>query len=204
MIKLKDLLNEASTSESFYQMRNLMSNLIPMMLKKEEGGLQAKYYYKIMQNGDVGSFIQALSVGDPKAIKLWPKVEKIIKKNLDSFYKEDIKEKQKRNTERNKMLMMLGKYGKKLSVNEGIVTEGKFKMKGKYLNMPSGEVSSLPGAYDNDALKVTIGRESFNVYKGRKGVIAIGDSYSKEFKNEKELVNWLNKSKAKYLGIDRR
>ena len=35
---------------------------------------------------------------------------------LDSFYKEDIKEKQKKNTERNKMLMMLGKYGKKLKV----------------------------------------------------------------------------------------
>jgi len=116
MIKLKDILNEASTSESFYQMRNLMSNLIPMMLRREEGGLQKKYHDKIMNTGDVGVFIQALSVGDPKAIKLWPKVEKIIKKNLDSFYKEDIKEKQKRNTERNKMLMMLGKYGKKLKV----------------------------------------------------------------------------------------
>ena len=116
IIKLKDILNEASTSESFSQMKNLMKNLIPMMLKKEEGGLQAKYYYKIMQSGDVGVFIQALSVGDPKAIKLWPKVEKIIKKNLDSFYKEDIKEKQKKNTERNKMWMMLGKYGKKLKV----------------------------------------------------------------------------------------
>ena len=116
LIKLNDILIDASTSESFSQMRNLMKNLIPMMLKKEEGGLQAKYYYKIMQSGDVGVFIQALSVGDPKAIKLWPKVEKIIKKNLDSFYKEDIKEKLKRNTERNKMLMMLGKYGKKLKV----------------------------------------------------------------------------------------
>ncbi len=87
---------------------------------------------------------------------------------------------------------------------EGKLTEGKFQMKGKYLYMPDGEVSSLPGAYDNDALKVTIGRESFNIYKGRKGVLAVGDSYSKDFKNEKELVNWLNKSKAKYLGIDRR
>jgi len=87
-----------------------------MMLKKEEGGLQAKYYYKIMQSGDVGPFVQALHRGDPKAIKLWPKVEKIIKKNLDAFYKEDIKEKQKQNTERNKMWMLLSKYGKKLKV----------------------------------------------------------------------------------------
>ena len=85
-----------------------------------------------------------------------------------------------------------------------LLSEGKFKMKGKYLYMPGGEVSSLPGAYDNDALKVTIGRESFNIYQGRKGIIAIGDSYSKEFKNGNDLAKWLNKSKAKYLGIDRR
>ena len=85
-----------------------------------------------------------------------------------------------------------------------LLSEGKFKMKGKYLNMPSGEVSSLPGAYDNDALKVTIGRESFNIYKGRKGIIAIGDNYSKEFKNGNDLTKWLNKEKAKYVGIDRR
>ena len=116
MIKLKDILNEASTSESFSQMKNLMKNGIPMMFPREEGELQKKYYDSIMNNGDVGVFIQALVVGDPKAIKLWPKVEKIIKKNLDAFYKEDIKEKQKKNTERNKMLIMLGKYGKKLKV----------------------------------------------------------------------------------------
>ena len=116
MIKLKNILNEASTSESFSQMKNLMSNLIPMMLRREEGGLQKKYHDKIMSNGDVGVFIQALSVGDPKAIKLWPKVEKVIKKNIDDYYKEDIMIKQKLNTERNKMWMMMGKYGKKLKV----------------------------------------------------------------------------------------
>ena len=116
MIKLKKLLNEASTSESFSQMKNLMKNGIPMIFPREEGELQKKYHDSIMNNGDVGVFLQAIQVGDPKAIKLWPKVEKIIKKNLDSFYKEDIKEKQKENTERNKFLMMLGKYGKKLKV----------------------------------------------------------------------------------------
>jgi Ni,Fe-hydrogenase I small subunit len=72
-------------------------------------------------------------VGDPKAIKLWPKAEKVIKKNIADFYKEDIMIKKKLNIERNKVLMMMGKYGKKLSVNEGTLTEGKFKMKGKYL-----------------------------------------------------------------------
>ena len=112
----KLLLNEASTSESFSQMKNIMKNGIPMMFPKEEGKLQAKYYYKVMQNGDVGVFIQALVTGDPKAIKLWPKVEKVIKKNIDAFYKEDIMIKKKLNTERNKLWMLMGKYGKKLKV----------------------------------------------------------------------------------------
>ena len=85
-----------------------------------------------------------------------------------------------------------------------LLSEGKIQMKCKYLYMPGGEVSSLPGPYDNDALKVTIGREYFNLYKGRQGIIAIGDSYSKEFKNGNDLAKWLIKSKAKYLGIDRR
>ena len=55
-------------------------------------------------------------VGDPKAIKLWPKAEKVIKKNIADFYKEDIMIKKKLNIERNKVLMMMGKYGKKLKV----------------------------------------------------------------------------------------
>ena len=85
-----------------------------------------------------------------------------------------------------------------------LLFEGKFKMKGKYLNMPGGEESSIPGPYDNDALKVIIGRDDFNIYKGTRGIFVAGSKYDKSFKNEKELVNWLNKSKAKYLGIDRR
>ena len=80
MIKLIDILNEASTSESFSQMKNLMKNGIPMIFPREEGELQRKYYDKVMNNGDVGVFIQAIQVGDPKAIKLWPKVSKVIKK----------------------------------------------------------------------------------------------------------------------------
>ena len=115
-MKLKDILNEASTSESYGQMVNLMKNGIPMIFPREEGELQRKYYDKVMNNGDVGVFIQAIQVGDPKAIKLWPKVSKVIKKNLDDMYKEDIKEKQKANTDRNKLWMLMGKYGKKLKV----------------------------------------------------------------------------------------
>ena len=44
-----------------------------------------------------------------------------------------------------------------------LLSEGKFKMKGKYLYMPTGEMSSLPGPYDNDALRVIIGRDDFNI-----------------------------------------
>ena len=116
IIKLKDILNEASTSESFSQMKNLMKNGIPMMFPKEEGELQAKYYYKVMQNGDVGVFIQRLSVGDPSAIKLWPKVSKVIYKNINDYYKEDIAVKKKLHNERNKLLILMGKYGKKLKI----------------------------------------------------------------------------------------
>ena len=112
----KNNIKEASTSESYGQMVNMMKNGIPMIFKREEGKLQSKYYDKVMNNGDVGVFLQALQVGDPKAIKLWPKVEKVIKKNIDDYYKEDIMIKQKLNTERNKMWMMMGKYGKKLKV----------------------------------------------------------------------------------------
>ena len=116
MIKLKDILNEASTSESYGQMLRMMKNAIPMIFKKEEGKLQKKYYDMVMNNGDVGVFIQAVSLGDPKAIKLWPKVSKVIKKNMDDFYKEDIMIQKKLNSERNKVLIMMGKYGKKLEV----------------------------------------------------------------------------------------
>ena len=116
MIKLKDILNEASTSESYQQMRNLLKNGLPMKFPREEGELQKKYYDSIMNNGDVGVFLQAIQVGDPKAIKLWPKVEKVIKKNIADFYKEDIMVKKKLHSERNKVLIMMGKYGKKLKV----------------------------------------------------------------------------------------
>ncbi len=117
MIKLKDILNEASTSESFSQMKNMMENGLPMIFKKGYGDkLHDKYYDIVMNNGDVGQFLQAIQVGDPKAIKLWPKVSKVIKKNIDDLYKETVKWKQKDNTDKNKMWMLMGNYGKKLKV----------------------------------------------------------------------------------------
>ena len=86
-----------------------------------------------------------------------------------------------------------------------LISERKWKARGKYLNMPTGETSSIPGLYDTDALKVTIGRDTFNVYYGKgKEIIAIGSKYDKKFKNTNDLVKWLNKEKAKYAGIDDR
>ena len=204
MIKLKDILNEASTSESYGQMVNLMKNGIPMIFPREEGELQRKYYDKVMNNGDVGVFLQAIQVGDPKAIKLWPKVEKVIKKNIADFYKEDIMIKKKLNIERNKVLMMMSKYGKKLSVNEGTLTERKFEMKGKYLYMPDGSMSSIPGDRDREDIVFSIGQKTFRLSSfgpGGKKMYIRGD-YDKQFKNVNDLVKWLNKNKAKYIGLD--
>ena len=61
-----------------------------------------------------------------------------------------------------------------------LLYEGKFQMKGKHLYMPDGELSSIPGNNDRDG------------------------SYDKTFKNGNDLANWLNKEKAKYIGIDNR
>ena len=116
MIKLKELLNEDSVSPSFRQMINMMKNGIPMMFPKEEGKLQAKYYYKVMQSSVVGPFNQALLRGDPKAKELWPEVSKVIYKNINVFYKEDTMVQKKLHSERNKTLVMMGKFGKKLDV----------------------------------------------------------------------------------------
>ena len=86
-----------------------------------------------------------------------------------------------------------------------LLSEGKWKAKGKYLTFPDGELSSIPGLYDTDAVLVTIGRDTFNIYYGKgKEIIAIGNKYDKQFKNINDLAKWLNKEKAKYIGIDKR
>ena len=115
MVK-EEMLKEASTSESYGQMKNLMKNAIPMMFPKEEGKPYDKWYYKTMQNGDVGSFIQALSVGDTKAIKLWPKVSRVIQTNMQGLFKDLTKEHKKKLDDNNKLAHLLAKFGKKLKV----------------------------------------------------------------------------------------
>ena len=84
-----------------------------------------------------------------------------------------------------------------------LLSEGKFQMKGKYLYMPDGSVSSIPGNYDRDAIVVQIKRDSFNIYMNQGKLYAVG-SYDKTFKNGNDLAKWLNTNKAKYIGIDNR
>ena len=85
-----------------------------------------------------------------------------------------------------------------------LLSEGKWKVKGKYLYMPGGEVSSIPGNYDRDAIMVGIKNDTFGIYMQDNKLYAAGNKYDKFFKNGNDLAKWLNKEKAKYYGIDNR
>ena len=85
-----------------------------------------------------------------------------------------------------------------------LLTEGKWSMKGKYLNMPSGETSSIPGNYDRDAIMVDIKNDTFGIYMQNGKLYAAGNKYDKFFKNGNELAKWLDKNRAEYYGIDNR
>jgi len=83
-----------------------------------------------------------------------------------------------------------------------LLSEGKFKVKGVgYLQMPGGEVSSIPGTNDRDRIVVQIKRDKWYLNYSRTGYIARGP-YQKEFKTKQQMVAWLNKEKAKYIGIE--
>tara|TARA_Y100000361_G_scaffold77287_1_gene68392 strand:+ start:448 stop:720 length:273 start_codon:yes stop_codon:yes gene_type:complete len=84
-----------------------------------------------------------------------------------------------------------------------LLSEGKFKGQGKYLYMPDGEVSSIPGNNDRDAIMVQIKRDTFGIYMNQGKLYAVGN-YDKTFKNINDLAKWLNTNKAKYIGIDNR
>ena len=84
-----------------------------------------------------------------------------------------------------------------------LLSEGKFKAKGKYLIMPGGEMSSIPKGTDRDRLVIQIKYDKFQIYMNQdnRSFSAYG-RYSKQFKNLNDLAKWLNKEKAKYIGID--
>ena len=85
-----------------------------------------------------------------------------------------------------------------------LLKEGKWGIKGKYLTMPDGEISSIPGTYDRNAIAVDIGRDEFKIHMNGNKPYTYGPRYDKTFENVKDLVKWLNKERATYAGIDRR
>ena len=76
------------------------------------------------------------------------------------------------------------------------------KWDGKYLHF-DGSTTSIPGSTEESAI-ILQGDDTFKVYKGSDGLYAQGDSYDKTFKDELELVKWINDEKLEYIGIDDR
>ena len=86
-----------------------------------------------------------------------------------------------------------------------ILTEGKWKAKGKYLYAPTSQVTSIPGTNDRDAILVDTGfRDNWHIYINRGKLYLYNGKTDKYFKNTNDLVKWLNKNKASYVGIDNR
>ena len=84
-----------------------------------------------------------------------------------------------------------------------LLSEGKFKFKGKYLYMPDGEVSSIPKRDDRDRIIIQIKNEKFELYdNGFNEFNIMGSRNSYHPKGQKDLERFLNKNKAKYIGID--
>ena len=88
-----------------------------------------------------------------------------------------------------------------------LLYEGSFKfIKGKYIQFPSGELSSIPGENGRDAIVVQVDklRDTFYIWKQGSKIYMRGNKQDATFPNPKELLKWLNHNKAKYVGIDDR
>ena len=86
-----------------------------------------------------------------------------------------------------------------------ILTEGKYTFKGQHLTMPGGEVSSIPKRNDRDRIIFQIKNEKFKLYdNGFSEFYLIGDRNDYYPKGKKDLLRFLNKHKAKYIGIGKR
>ena len=86
-----------------------------------------------------------------------------------------------------------------------LLSERKFKFKGKYLNMPGGEVSSIPKRRERERIVVQIKNEKFKLYdNGFNEFHLIGDRNDYYPKGQKDLLKFLIKEKAKFIGIGKR
>ena len=84
-----------------------------------------------------------------------------------------------------------------------LLSEGKWKMKGKYLTMPGGEISSIPRRNEKDRIVIRIKNEEFRLYDNKFDEFHIIGSRNDYFaKGKNDLLRFLNKHKAKYIGID--
>ena len=82
----------------------------------------------------------------------------------------------------------------------------KISVKGsKYLDLGDGDITSLPGPYDRDAVVFRNNRGNALVYRDKKGIyVDVNNRSDERFRDLKQLVKWLNKNKFRYVGIDDR
>ena len=86
-----------------------------------------------------------------------------------------------------------------------LLSEGKWKFKGKYLTMPGGEISSIPKRAERDRIIFQLKNEKFKLFNnGFDEFFLIGDRNDYYPKGKKDLLRFLNKHKAKYIGIGKR
>ncbi len=82
----------------------------------------------------------------------------------------------------------------------------KISVKGsKYLDLGGGDITSLPGPYDRDAVVFRNNRGNALVYRDKKGIyVDVNNRSDERFRDLKQLVKWLNKNNYRYVGIDDR
>ena len=86
-----------------------------------------------------------------------------------------------------------------------LLLERKYKFKGQNLVMPGGEISSIPKRNDRDRIIFQLKNEKFKLFNnGFDEFYLIGDRNDYYPKGKKDLLRFLNKHKAKYIGIGKK
>lgn len=77
-----------------------------------------------------------------------------------------------------------------------------YSFDGKYLNLPDGEVTSIPREGEGSVVFGHPVDGTFHIAQRRDSsqFVARGDKYDEDLKDGKELVNWLNSGKLRYMG----
>jgi hypothetical protein len=75
---------------------------------------------------------------------------------------------------------------------------------GKYLHFGPNWFSSLPELDEDCVLVFESKDDEVRVYKDEQGIYGDFNSYDKHFKDEQELVDYLNENKFCYIGVDDR